>query len=335
VPERRPGVLLTALGTMLALAVGGVLLWQGVVAHGVPNPTARGLTPAAAVLDTAVLVFREGLEAILVLAAITAGLVRHDGRLGRPVAVGVALAFLASIGTWFAVVALLGAVNLPELDVQAATGLVAVLVLLLVMNWFFHNVYWTGWIGLHNEQKRRLLEGAGAPDRVAAGLILLGFSAVYREGFEVVLFLQNLRLQVGAPVVLLGAWAGIALTAAAAILTFAAHHRLPYKRMLVLTGVLLGGVLLVMVGESVQEMQQAGWLPTHALPGLHLPAWVGVWFAVFPNWEGVVAQGLAAVAVLGSYVTAEYRRVWRPRRRAAALAQQEAGAATRERAQRE
>jgi high-affinity iron transporter len=100
-------------------------------------------------------------------------------------------------------------------------------------------------------------------------------------------------------------------------LTFLAHRKLHYKRMLVLTGVMLGVVLIVMVGESVQEMQLAGWLPTTPVP-LSIPGWVGLWFAAFPTLEGLIAQVLAAGLVLGSYFGAEYIRVKRPRRQARA-----------------
>jgi high-affinity iron transporter len=92
------------------------------------------------------------------------------------------------------------------------------------------------------------------------------------------------------------------------------HHKLPYKRMLVLTGVLLGFVLIVMVGESVQEAQLAGWLPTTEI-GVNIPGWAGLWFAMFPTVEGLVAQFLAAAAVLGSYFVAEQLKVRRPKRR--------------------
>ncbi|HEX5504371.1 MAG TPA: hypothetical protein VFW96_17235, partial [Thermomicrobiales bacterium] len=97
-------------------------------------------------------------------------------------------------------------------------------------------------------------------------------------------------------------------------LTFVAHERLPYKRMLVLTGVLLGFVLVVMVGESAQELQLAGWIPTTAV-ALPIPDWMGVWFAAFPTVESLTAQVLAAALVLGSYVVAKDLRVRRPRRR--------------------
>jgi len=55
-----------------------VMAWQALASGGVPDPTAGDLSPAAAVLNSGILLFREGLEAILVLAAITAGLVRSD-----------------------------------------------------------------------------------------------------------------------------------------------------------------------------------------------------------------------------------------------------------------
>src|SRR6185437_6553552 len=139
------------------------------------------------------------------------------------------------------------------------------------------------------------------------GLALLGFTAVYREGFEVVLFLQNLRIKAGSTTVLEGVALGLALTVAVGAVTFAAQRRLPYKRMLVATGVLLGVVLLVMVGESVQEMQLAGWLPVHSL-GIAFPGWVGLWFALFPTVEGVVSQMLAGALVIGSYFLAERAR---------------------------
>ena len=90
------------------------------------------------------------------------------------------------------------------------------------------------------------------------GLIVLGFASVYREGFEIVLFLQNMRIAYGTSVILPGIAIAAALVAIVAAITFLNHRRLPYKRMLVVTGVMLGVVLVVMVGEQVQEMQQAG-----------------------------------------------------------------------------
>lgn len=283
------------------LLIAGVLVWQAIASHGSPDPSAKGLSTSSMMLSSGVLVFREGLEAILVLAAVTAGLARFKKNYWPPVLAGIGAAMLATIATWFVAIALISSVNASELQIQAATGLLAIVVLLVVMNWFFHKLYWTGWICHHCKRRKRILEEPNAAaSKVALGLSLLGFTAIYREGFEIVLFLQDLRLKAGSGVVLSGAGIGLALTAVVAALTFTAHRRLPYKKMLVLTGVLLAGVLLVMIGESAQEMQLAGWLGSHHLP-LAIPDWMGVWFATFPTVEGLTAQAVAAALLIGSY----------------------------------
>ncbi|MGH3002457.1 MAG: FTR1 family iron permease [Gaiellaceae bacterium] len=308
----------SAWGLVAALAI-GALTWKAVTSpNGVVDPTAANaqLGHGAVVLNSALLVFREGLEAVLVLAAFTASFVGANRGLRRPVAAGGAVALAFSVATWFVAIGVIGALGGPGLDVQAATGLLAVAVLLVVMNWFFHKIYWTGWISAHNRRRRNLLDGSTPGRRALLGLAFLGFTAVYREGFEVVLFLQNLRIKAGSGTVLEGVAIGLALTVAVGIVTFVLQRRLPYKRMLVATGVLLGFVLLVMVGESIQELQLAGWLPTHTL-GVAFPGWVGLWLALFPTVEGILAQFLAAVLVIGSYFLARQVRFRRPHAAAA------------------
>lgn len=298
-----------------ASLVVAALVWQGLTSSGNPDPTMPHLSRGAAILNAGLLVFREGLEAILVMAALTASLVGGNGSYRRPIAQGAFLAFGASIVTWFAAIGLLNNVNASQLHIQAATGLLAIAVLLVIMNWFFHKIYWTGWIKMHNSKRRSLLEddaqGSAGQNRANMGLLLLGFSAMYREGFEVVLFLQSLRLRSGSGVVFQGVMVGLLFTAIVGALTFVLHHKLPYKKMLILTGILLAGVLVVMVGESVQEMQLAGWLSTTPV-SLPIPAWMGLWFAVFPNIESLVAQAFAGVFVVGSYFVAEHLRLRRP-----------------------
>ena len=301
-----------SLAILAALIVAAILIWQAISAAGNPNPVAERPGSAAGVVDIGVLVFREGLECVLVLSAITASFVRSNQPYRRPVVAGVAAGFLATIVTWFIAVGIVDDLtrNLNALYVQAGTGLLAILVLLIVMNWFFHKIYWTGWIAIHNKRKRELLEIAvqGIQSRrgVLWGMALLGFTSFYREGVEVVLFLQSYRLKLGGRPVFYGVLIGLALTSAVAVLTFLAHRKLPYKKMLVFTGVMLGAVLLVMVGEQAQEMQAAHWLPTTAIPLLagRIPAWMGLWFSIFPTVQTLAAQALAAAAVAGSYFIA-------------------------------
>jgi high-affinity iron transporter len=292
----------------------GILVWQGITSKGSPNPTSPNTSPAAATLDIGVLVFREGLETILVLAAIIASMTGARAAQRKPIVTGAGLAFGATLVTWFAVVGIMSNLqqSVSALNLQAATGLLAVVVLLVVMNWFFHKIYWGGWIAMHNRNKKKLLNSASVSEisrrRLVWGLTLLGFASMYREGFEVVLFLQTYYLQMGGKIVLLGATLGLFFTGIVAVLTFVAHRRLPYRKMLVLTGFLLGIVLLVMVGEQAQEMQLAGWIRTTSIPWLEnkIPDWAGLWFSVFPTVQTLAAQGLAFLLVVGSYFAARY-----------------------------
>jgi high-affinity iron transporter len=307
---------------VLAVAVTVVVLgWHatGGTADPTDLPAGHRLSHTTVVLNSAILVFREGLETILVLAAITASFLGANKVYRRPVAAGGGLALAAGVATWFAVIWIIGQFSGSEMSIQAATGIPALIVLLIVMNWFFHKVYWTGWISHHHKRRRSLLNGDAEANqrRMLLGLGLLGFTSVYRECFEIVIFLQNLRQIYGAGVVLEGVVIGLLFTGAVGVLTFALHQRLPYRRLLIITGVMLLFVLLVQVGEEVNEMQLAGWIGTTEIHWLTIPGWMGTWLSLFNNWETFIGQGIALVLVVGSYVLAQYLRVWRPRRHGA------------------
>ncbi len=302
---------------VLAVAVAAVVFgWSS--SGGTTDPTvaanAEHMSRTTAVINSSILVFREGLETILVLAAITASFRGANSVYKRPVAIGGGLGLLATVGTWFVAIGIIDLLGGSGYGLQAATGIPAIIVLLVVMNWFFHKVYWTGWISHHNRRRKGLLSSGDAGRRTALiGFVLLGFTSIYREGFEVVLFLQNLRVTFGSSVVLEGVTIGALFTAAVGVMTFSLHQKLPYKRLLIVTGAMLLVVLLVMVGEEVNEMQLAGWIGTTSVG--HWPGWLGQWFSLFPNLQTIVAQVAAVVIVLGSYYTAEYLRVLRPRKR--------------------
>src|SRR5436189_6105939 len=305
------------IGVIVAVFLMVVLLvWQGVTAHGAPDPMRPNTSPTVAFLVIGMLVFREGLECILVLAAITASMTGAKRVHRQPVALGAGVAFVASLITWVIAVRIVGSLsdNVSALDLQAATGLLAVIVLLVIMNWFFHKIYWGGWIRAHNRRRKALLENARGIEisqrHLWWGLILLGFTSLYREGFEVVLFLQSYNLRLGGSVVLKGALLGLVLSGMVAVLTFVLQQHLPYRKMLITTGILLGVVLEVMVGEQAQEMQLAHWISRTDISWLanFIPTWMGMWFAVFTTYETMVAQLLAAILVVGSYYAASHVR---------------------------
>ena len=103
------------------------------------------------------IVFREGLEAVLIFAAVTASMLGANAAKRRPVVAGAAIAFGATVVTWFVVQALLDAASPLGPKLEAITGFIAIVVLLVVLNWFVHKVYWSQWIGRHHRRRSELL----------------------------------------------------------------------------------------------------------------------------------------------------------------------------------
>lgn len=295
-----------------------------------------------AVVNGAILVFREGLEAVLILAAITASMVGVMARRKRAVLVGAALGLVLSIITWGVAQLVIEQFSQYGEKLEAVVGVIAIVVLLYVMNWFFHKVYWTEHIRKFHDRRRKLVGEASEDEEEsegeariafwsaqAVGFALLGLSSVYREGFETVLFLQSLQLATDTTTVIMGALLGLALTLGVAVITFKLQRKLPYKRMLIVTGVLLALVLFVLVGNTVRSLQGIGWMPVTPID-FEPPLWAGTWLGIFPSYQSLIAQFAAVGLVVGSYFLAEEIRVKGPERKAArrdALAAEQAAEA--------
>ena len=138
---------------------------------------------AAVITNTAVIVFREGLEAVLILAALIAGMVGSQRRLRKPLLYGVAAALLATVATWVIAQTVISSLQFYGEKLEAVISLVAVAVLLLILNWFYHRVYWSDRLaGFHGRKKQLVSAGlVGATMAPLLSLAALGFSSVYRE----------------------------------------------------------------------------------------------------------------------------------------------------------
>lgn len=282
---------------------------RAALAEGQEVLSSANSAPAAVATNAAIIVFREGLEAVLILASLLASLRSAEERqYRRPLIMGAALALVASAITWWVANQIL-TVLLPLGErLEAIVSLIAIAVLLIITNWFFHKVYWTGWMASFHTRKRRLIGGIAVVSiSQALGLVILGFTSIYREGFETVLFLQALVLDAGMIVVLEGVALGLVGVAIVGAITFALQVRLPYKKMLVVTGVMIGVVLLIMVGNTVHVMQSVGWIPITPIAGLQIPYWAGQWCGLFATWQGIILQIVAGGFVIGSYVLAEHQ----------------------------
>ena len=266
----------------------------------------RNTAPTAIAMNAGIIVFREGLEAVVILASLMSSLKSaEERRYRKPMWLGSVLALIATALTWLLAHEVLQSLARYGEKLEAVVSIIAIAVLLVIMNWFFHKTYWTSWLANFHAAKRRLLnEETG----LFLGLIVLGFTSVYREGFEIVLFLQALVLEGGVPVVLMGVIGSSIAVAIVGMIVFRLQKNLPYMKILVITGILIGSVLLQMVGSTVHVLQVVGWLPIHIMQGLDLPYWLGTWFGLYPTWEGLIFQVLAMTFVIGSYYLAEGMR---------------------------
>ena len=135
----------------------------------------------------------------------------------------------------------------------------------------------------------------------------VGFLTVYREGFETALFLQSLLLEGNRAAVAIGVAGGLGAILLIGALTFKFGVKLPYRRMLVITGVLVVSIMVSFLGSTTRLFQTVGWLPVHPIPGLHLPAWVGQWLGFYPSWEGVLIPPMALVYVGGAWAWTKWQ----------------------------
>ena len=254
-------------------------------------------------VQAALIVLREGVEALLVITALVAYL-RRSGQHGhvRAIWIGVALALVASALTAWLFNTLVAASGAAREAIEGLCLLVAAGLLAWVSLWIYSRREAARWQQYLKDQ----LDAALATDSAWA-LAGTAFLAVYREGAETVLFLQALGgAQQGMSAVATGAVAaGVALVGVWWALDRAAL-RLPIRPFFTLTALLLFVLAVVFAGKGVLELQVAGWIGITRWP--LLPEWPLV--GIFPTVETATAQALviATAALALSVATLRARR---------------------------
>jgi high-affinity iron transporter len=281
------------------------------------------LSPATVIYTVLSISAREGLEAVVVLAALLAGMRGIEHRTTRRrIVTGAWLALAATAVTFWISRTVIQSLSRYGEKLESVISVLAVLVLLMVTNWVFHKVYWVGW----NAKLRKLTKSgeAGGESRLEwFSLVMVGFLTIYREGFETTLFLQSLILESGMKWVLIGIGCGAVMVAATGFLIFVIGARLPYRKLLVFTGILVVTILVTFLGSTVRLFQTVGWLPIHPIPGLHLPTWAGFWLGIYPSVEGVVIPLLGFAYVIGAWLLVKVQAARRGARAMAAARQAE------------
>ncbi len=265
------------------------------------------LSPATVGFTAFTIIAREGLEAIVVLAALLAGMRTPEQRgTRRWVSSGAWLAVAASAVTFWLSKTLIQSLSRYGEKLEAVVSVLAVIVLLMVTNWVFHKFYWVGW----NSKLRSLSKASQksvSDNWEWLALIGVGFLTVYREGFETTLFMQSLLLEGSVWPVLLGVLAGAAFITAVGLGIFKFGAKLPYRKLLVVTGLLVISIMVTFFGSTVRLFQTVGWMPIHPIPWLAIPAWAGLWLGLYPSWEGLLIPPLALVYVASAWLWVKFR----------------------------
>lgn len=278
-----------------------------------------GISPTAAAMNAASIVLREGLEGLLVIVAIFAGLRgEENARRRRLFWVGILASLVATAVTWLLSQTVMTSLRAYGEVIAAVTGILAIGVLLLITNWLFHQVYWKQWV---TTLKAQATEGESIWQ-----LMLAGFLVGYREGFETVLFLQSLVLDAGGTSVAIGVAAGSVLLLALGFAALYVGMKLPYFKILLVTAVMIGVVLITFVGGTVRAAQTVGWLPVHRLMPGSWPSWLGTWLGFYNTWESVAAQVVTVLTVVGTWRIARFQAKRKTAKRRQEQEQQRAAA---------
>lgn len=263
---------------------------DALLAEAAERMESRKLDGTGAAIAAFVILLREGLEAILVVAALAAYLVKTGQRAGLPyLHAGWAAALVLGGLTWWVsehVFVIGGAER--ELT-EGFAALIAALVMFSVGFWLHNRSSAAQWQKfIQSSIKQALSKGT------LWGLAGLSFIAVYRECFETVLFYQALWAQTDADAQSAAVSGVIAAAALLALLAWAILKysvRLPLREFFAVTGLLLFVLAVIFVGKGVVALQEAGWigvLPLAVAPRIEL-------LGIYPNVQSLAAQGLLTV----------------------------------------
>jgi high-affinity iron transporter len=240
------------------------------------------------------IIVREGLEAVLLVAAMLAYLsgVGAERKAKQHIWMGVAVGLVATVATWVVARTLIPVSGAGRELMEGVTALLAVVVLVYVSNWLFQKTYIHDWkVYIRERMGRAVTTGS------ALAMAGLAFAAIYREGFETVLFYQALLFDGHSAAVFAGFAPGLVLILLIGTVIIRLGTRLPLKRVFAITNGILVWLAFVFLGKGLYNLQEAGlfaprpigWMPDHEA----LRQFLGF----YPLAETVLAQ-LAFVAFI-------------------------------------
>ena len=252
------------------------------------------------------IIVREGLEAILVIAAIIAYLTKSgNGKTLKNVyigaAFGIAASFLAAGLLYYLKTVWTGAGQSQEV-IEGITALIAVCVLFYVSNWMISKSEAASWSRYIDGKVQSSVEtGSGF------ALAFTAFLSVFREGAEVVLFYQPMLSEGNAGMVWAGFGAGCVLLVFIYLAITKLSIRLPIKIFFTATSILMAVMCVSFLGSGIKELAEGNVFDlVMSVPGIPENDIIQI-FGIYPFLETLVPQLILAIILLITFMIAHYR----------------------------
>jgi high-affinity iron transporter len=242
------------------------------------------------IFDAAIILLREGLEALLVIVALSAVLKRSGTRAGQAwLWSGAAGGLLLSIGLGLAIQAFFGAVINPSNRevIEGVIGLGAAAMLIYVSYWLHSKASLGGWQKYISQQTSHALNGGRL-----LGLAVLAFLAVFREGAETALFYLGMVSSISNSDLLVGLGLGFVGLAGLGFLMVVVGVRIPMRPFFAVASLLVFYLCFKFIGTGIHALQLAGLIPTGTANFLPTVDVVGV----YPTWPTTTAQLVLLIA---------------------------------------
>jgi len=236
-------------------------------------------------LQSLLIILREGFEAILVVGAVVAFLIKTGNRERlRSIWTGIALGLAASVAMAVILQTFFSRLPASREIIEGVTMLIAVGVLFSVSYWLISKVEAAKWQKFIREKVNTALDHGGGK-----ALALVAFLAVFREGAETALFYQALFSEGDVAIPLfLGMFAGFAILAVVFTLFYRFGVKIPMRPFFAITSLLLYYMAFVFLGKGIRELQEGNAVPITVLSGFPSVPSMGI----FPSMETLVAQGI-------------------------------------------
>jgi len=253
----------------------------------------KSLSGGAAFASAFFILLREGLEALLIVAALAAFLVRTKREDGlRYIHFGWISALVLGVFTWWASVSLVNISGASREITEGVAAIVATIVLLYVGFWMHDKTSAAKWKKFIDDSMHKALTSG-----TLWTLTGLSFIAVYREAFETILFYQALWAQTneaGKTMGFSGFVTAVAVLAVLGWLIMRYSVRLPLRQFFAVTGGLMFVLAIIFAGKGIAALQEAGLIVSSPVNFIRVDL-----LGIYPNLQGLLVQlGLIIIALI-------------------------------------